>query len=125
MKTIRIIRLWIFITGFAVLQSCYYDSEEELYPSESNCDLSNVTYSGTITAILSQNCYSCHSSNFPQGNVVLDNYDDLKVVIDNGRFWGAVNHESGFTPMPQNLPKLPQCELDKIKTWLDNGAMNN
>ena len=122
-KTIKLV-LFLFV-GLMGLNACYYDSEEELYPSSGDCDLSNVTYSGTIVPILNDNCYSCHSSSFPQGSVVLDNYNDLKTHVDNGRFWGAVNHESGYSPMPQNLPQLPQCELDKIKTWIDNGALNN
>ncbi len=126
MRTKTIIKILTVIAGLFVLNACYYDSEEELYPSMGGeCDLSNVTYSNTVAVILSDNCYSCHNSTIAQGSVILDNYNDLKVYVDNGRFWGAINHESGYSPMPQNLPKLPQCELDKIRTWIDNGALND
>jgi hypothetical protein len=47
------------------------------------------------------------------------------VVVDNGRFWGAINHEDGYSPMPQNLPKLNDCDLKKIRTWIDEGALND
>jgi hypothetical protein len=117
--------LLLILAVFLTAQSCYFDNEEELYPSAGECDLTNVTYSGTVAPILAENCNSCHGGNFPQAGVVTDNYDDLKTVVDNGRFWGAINHEDGYSPMPQNLPKLPQCELDKIKTWIDNGALND
>jgi len=43
--------------------SCYYDSEEALYPSlSSSCDTITVTFSGTITPILANSCLSCHSN---------------------------------------------------------------
>lgn len=123
MRRIRKIVYLLFVS--AILQSCYYYNEEELYPSVGDCDTTNVTYSGTIAIIMAENCNACHPSGFPQGNVVTDNYTDLKTVADNGRLWGAINHAAEFTPMPQNLPKLSDCKLNKIKTWLDNGALND
>ncbi|MCF8368490.1 MAG: hypothetical protein K9G76_05560 [Bacteroidales bacterium] len=108
-----------------IFQSCYYDNEEELYPDAGDCDTTNVTYSGTISIILAENCTSCHGGDFPQANIKVDNYNDLKTVVDNGRFWGAINHENGFSPMPKNLPQLNECNLKKIKIWIDNGALNN
>jgi hypothetical protein len=122
----NLIKLCIGILLMGFLQSCYYDNEEILYPDVAECDTTNVTYTGTVAPILdSYNCISCHGSSFPQGNVVLGNYDDLKIVVDNGRFWGAINHDDGYSPMPQNLPKMDDCDLKKIRTWMDEGAMNN
>ncbi|MGE5317913.1 MAG: hypothetical protein ACM3ME_07940 [Chloroflexota bacterium] len=112
-----------------VLSSCYYDSEEALYPGNNGntCDTTDVTFSGTIQPILQSNCNSCHMSSIASGNVITDNYDDLIPVVQSGIFWKAVNHESGALPMPQDqLPnKLPQCELDKIHAWINKGAPNN
>ena len=46
-----------------LLGSCYYDSEEALYPViNSACDTTNVTFSGTIVSLLANNCLSCHSN---------------------------------------------------------------
>lgn len=112
-----------------ILSSCYYDSEEALYPGTGGtvCDTSNVTFSGTIQPILQSNCNSCHMSSIASGGVITDNYQDLIPVVESGIFWKAVNHEPGASPMPQDqLPnKLPQCELDKIKAWINKGAPNN
>lgn len=108
-----------------LFQACTYDNEEDLYPEEPECDLSNVTYSGTVAPILADNCNGCHSSGSPSAGVITDNYDDLKVIVDNGRFWGAINHDQGYSAMPQNLPKLPDCELSQIRTWIDAGALDN
>jgi hypothetical protein len=111
-----------FLTG---LHSCYYDIEEELYPLAGDCDVSNVTYSGTVAPMMANTCNSCHGSNFPQGGIRTDNYADLKTIADNGRLWGAINHEAGYRPMPDNLPKMNDCNLAKIRKWLDDGALNN
>ena len=121
----KIINIGLLTIALVWLQSCYWDNEEDLYPVVADCDTTNVTYSGTVAIILDDNCVSCHNSSFSQGGVVVDNYDDLKIVVDNGRFWGAINHEGGFSPMPQNLPKLPECELKKIRTWINEGASDN
>jgi hypothetical protein len=35
---------------------------------------------------------------------------------------GVVNHLDGFSKMPKDRAKLPDCELKQINLWLDNGA---
>ena len=121
----RILKTGIFILVLGLLQSCYWDNAEDLYPMVQECDTSNVTYAATISIIMENNCNACHNSSFPQGGVIVDNYTDLKVVVDNGRFWGALNHEDGYSPMPQNMPKLNECNLSKIRVWIDQGALDN
>lgn len=115
----------IGVFGLWSLNSCYYDNEEELYPNPVECDTTNISYSGTVVPILENNCYSCHNTVNQQGGIVVDNYDDLRVVIDNGRFRGSINHLDGYSPMPQGGEKLNECNLTKINMWLDNGAPNN
>jgi hypothetical protein len=104
---------------------CYYDNEMELYPSLTGCDTLNVTYSGVISSIMNVNCNSCHDAATLSGNVQTDNYDDLKVIADNGKLWGVVNHETGYTFMPKDRPQLSECDLKKIKIWINAGALNN
>lgn len=107
------------------LSSCYYDNEEDLYPQSTPCDTINVTYSQTIAPIMSNSCDFCHGGSAPQANVITDNYDDLKIIADDNRLWGSVNHESGYSPMPKDRPQLSDCDLKKIRIWLDNGALND
>lgn len=108
-----------------VISSCTFDNEEDLYPQISECNTLNVTYSATIAPIMSVNCNVCHGGFAPIANVRTDAYDGLKVIADNGRLWGCVNHESGYSPMPNDRPKLNDCDLKKIRAWLDNGALND
>ncbi|PHN07952.1 hypothetical protein CRP01_04140 [Flavilitoribacter nigricans DSM 23189 = NBRC 102662] len=107
-----------------LLPACYYDVEEELYP-DTGCATDNVTYSGTILPILESNCFICHSEAAKNGNVILEGYDNLKGHVDSGRLLGAIRHEAGFSPMPQNQPQLVDCVIEKIETWIEDGAPDN
>ncbi len=110
------------LLGFSI-SSCYYDNEEDLYPGSSSCDTSNVTYSKSVAPVFASNCNSCHSSGSPSGNIITDNYSSVKANIS--RIRGAVNHQSGYSQMPQNGSKLPTCELTKIDVWINQGMPNN
>ena len=98
-----------------VLNSCVSNVEEELYPPES-CDTTQVTYSGTIAAIIELNCYACHEGGQSLSGIPM---------VDAGRLIGALRHLEGFSPMPQNASALPECELLKIEKWVDDGAPDN
>jgi hypothetical protein len=123
--TKRFIIVCLVAIALTMMQSCYYDIEEELYPVAGNCDTTNVTYAGTVAPIMANTCNSCHSGNFAQAGVRTDNYTDLKKIADDGRLWGTINHEIAGKEMPQGLPKLNDCTLAKIRKWIDDGALNN
>jgi len=121
-------RIFLAIIGlFLVIStsSCYYDNEEELYPNPTECDTTNITYSGTVAPLVSSNCNSCHSSTSPSAGIITDNYTDLQTIVNNGKFRGAINHLQGYQPMPKGGNMLSDCNLAKINLWLDSGAPNN
>lgn len=89
------------------------------------CDTSNVTYSGTMVPILQTNCLGCHSNAGTSGGILLNTYGTVKEQVNNGRLWGAVSWQSGFSPMPKNASQLSDCDLAKIATWISGGAVNN
>ena len=109
-----------------ILAGCYTDNEEDLYPS-TNCDLTSVTYSLTVKPIMLASCAlsGCHDAATASNGVNLIDYAGAKAVADNGKLLGTINHSSGFSAMPKNTAKLSQCNLDKIKKWVDAGAPNN
>jgi hypothetical protein len=114
---------YIFILATAVLfTGCYYDVEEELYPS--TCDTSSVTFA-SVNTILQANCLSCHNSSLSSGNVNLDGHTQVKTYADNGKLMGTITHSSGFVPMPQGGNKLSDCEIATIQKWILNGTPNN
>ena len=104
--------------------ACYYDVEEELYPTVA-CDTAMVNYSQTVMGIISQHCYSCHDANANFGGVTLEGYAALMTYVDNGALLGVIEHEAGFSPMPKNQAQLVACDIEKIKVWISAGALNN
>ncbi|HVN58486.1 MAG TPA: hypothetical protein VMT63_09335 [Bacteroidales bacterium] len=112
---------------FAFFAACYYDSEEALYPSYSNnCDTSSVKFSTSITTILSNNCWSCHSNSTAASfgsNIKLQDYADVKAQI--GSIIPAINQTGAISPMPKGGSKLSSCSLTLFNIWVRNGTPNN
>lgn len=105
--------------------SCTYHSEEELYPP-SPCDTTNVTYSGVVVQIIDFNCYDCHSNEtMAVSNISLEGYDNLKIKVEDETLLKSIKHESGVSPMPDDRPKLNECDILKIEQWINEGAPNN
>lgn len=104
---------------------CSFDNEEEYYASLM-CDTANVTYAGSVAPIFAATCNSCHS---PSGAIFPDFtvYDNLKTYIegDTGAIPARIRHVVGYTPMPQNAPMLPECDIRKIEIWIESGFPNN
>jgi hypothetical protein len=104
--------------------SCYYDNEEALYPTLVNtCDTTNVTFSGTIAPMLSNNCYSCHSnanSSFG-GGIRLQSFTD--VTANSQKLIAAINRTGPF-PMPPS-GRLGSCSITQFEIWVRNGMPNN
>ena len=89
------------------------------------CDTTNVTFSATVFPLLQANCVGCHSGSAPGGNIRLENYANVLAVAQNGKLLGSVNHSAGYKAMPFGGNKLPACNIDQIRIWVDGGAQNN
>jgi len=117
--------LIISVLGFALsLSACYYDVEEEIYPTL-ECKTDSVTYSGEVLTILQNKCYKCHDAANNNGNITLEGYANLKKYVDNGQLLGAIKRLPGFSPMPKNEPQLVACDIAKIEEWMKQGAADN
>jgi hypothetical protein len=124
----NLIRLAVSILFFnIVLSGCYYDKENELYPTTECGDTTNVTYTLSIKPLMAANCNTCHSPANPSGNVITSTYPGLKDAALSGNLWYAVNWEGPkITHMPQGaIDTLSVCARTKIKKWIDAGAPEN
>lgn len=115
----------MFIT-ITWMWACEYNVAEELYPP-TECISDSMSYVTNIEPIISHNCYACHSLiNAPaNGTMVLEGYDELIKYVNNGQLLGAIKWESGFSRMPQDAPQLPDCDIIKIESWINDGAPDN
>jgi hypothetical protein len=109
-----------------VVNSCYYDNEEGLFPKlpdlsgQGICDTTHVTYSLTIKPMLTGYCTGCHGSG---ANTVLTSYSDVSGKAQ--KIYKSIMHQSGALAMPQGLAQLDACTLKQFKIWMDAGMPNN
>lgn len=119
MKKISIV-FTIITATVLLLNSCYRDSEEGLYRFvPASCDTTNITYSGTVSAIISSNCLSCHNTG--SANSEFTTYSQVFAKAD--RIKNRITGQSGNL-MPQS-GKMDNCSVNKIVAWVNKGAPNN
>ncbi|MEQ8360205.1 MAG: hypothetical protein RH860_12005 [Cytophagales bacterium] len=117
----RIIKLVLILFAFtAVISSCYYDNEEELYPGEIVCNTDSLSYDANIATIINTKCAlpACHGGpqnpNFTDFNSVSQNKDRIKVR--------AVEQ---MTMPPSSVTPLSECEIKQLESWINAGAPQN
>jgi len=117
--------IWVGLLFFFGI-SCEYESEEKVF-TEETCDTTRViSFSADVQPILKKNkCLLCHISSSASGGVVLNSHEEVQKVAVSGRLSGAINHESGFSPMPPNVEKIAPCDIAKIEKWITEGMPNN
>jgi hypothetical protein len=103
---------------------CYYDNEVVLYGVE-ECSADPATFSGTIAPIIARNCLTCHSQSVASGGVMMETFAQVSLLAESGKLVGVVTHASGFSPMPKNAAQLSDCNIIKIREWVDAGALDN
>ena len=113
----QIIYLAVAITVF--FGACKKESREELDP----CFTGNVTYTNFIAPLVqAYGCIGCHNDRSAPNGINWEGYADAKNAAMSGRVMGAISHAPGFSPMPKTGGKLTDCEIIKVKAWIDAGA---
>lgn len=103
---------------------------------ESTDEPKKITFEDDVKPIFRQHCLTCHDQGEAKGGLSLNSYTAVmegggsgEVVYDDGfvdgsRLWQLVNHDD--TPiMPPNQDKLPDEELEVIRSWIEGGALEN
>ncbi len=121
-------KLLILFLGVVALSGCYYDKEDQLYPSPtgSSCDTTTATFAKDVLPVMQQKCATsgCHATTAPTGYNLSD-YAGVKAALDAGRFLGAIRHDAGYSQMPKGMAKLDDCSIKKITRWVNLGTQNN
>jgi len=118
----------LLIVSMIFDSSCYYDKADLLYSGNAGpCTDSSgtVSYAQKVVPLLQQYCYSCHTGNFPSGNQLMGTYTSDKAMAMNGMLYGTIAHSAGYSPMPQGMAKMTNCQIAVIKKWIDSGTLNN
>ena len=118
----------LLIGTMVLISSCYYDKADLLYSGNAGpCTDSSgtVSYAQKVVPLLQQYCYSCHSGGFPSGNQLMGTYASDKAMALNGKLYGTIAYAAGYSPMPQGMAKMTNCQIAVIKKWIDSGTLNN
>ena len=91
----------------------------------SSCDSNFFTYSGAVKITMQNKCVGCHNPTSLGGNIDLSTYTGVKTAAQNGKLYGSVAHQPGYSPMPKNSAKLTDCEIRQIQKWIAAGSLNN
>ena len=132
-------RLFFFIplilSTFLILttQSCYYDNEQELYPTNTTtttaCDTTNAKFTTFVKPLMDSKCASsgCHNAATASSGANLSSYTGVKNYITSQKtaFLGSIKHSPAFSTMPKGDLKLPDCDIKKLEVWINAGMQNN
>jgi hypothetical protein len=117
--------LFSLLALIILITSCTYDNEQDLFGQDDCGDLSEMSLKNDIVPILQNQCYSCHGAGVETAGVNLESYESLVQLAEEGRLLGALRHESGYASMPPSGEMLPECDIRKIRKWIDQGSLNN
>lgn len=124
MKQKDMARLFFFIIIATILvQSCYYDKEELLYPGSTaavDCTTINAKFGADVQPLITSKCATsgCHDAT-AAGGITLENYAQISGAKDRVNARSVVEKT-----MPSSGP-LQQSEVNIIKCWIESGALNN
>ncbi len=120
--TLFLVIIYLISAG---LVSCTSNNEQEDF--NITCDTTLIdrdtitVYYDDLTPIFTGICASCHNSQFSyRQSIRMDNYTNVKKSFETGLPWPAINH-SGEYKMPNNLPKLNDCDIQRIGAWVSAG----
>ena len=120
--------LYSLVIIVAIASSCYYDNKEDLYPGQATCDTVNVSFSKDIKPLIDAQCVGCHNTQSPTAGISLSTHPEIQVYAKSGQLYGVLSWIAPYTgskQMPPSGPKWSNCNLSKLKSWIDKGAPNN
>jgi hypothetical protein len=65
--------------------------------------------------MINQHCVQFHRAVAPSSGIPLEGYDDLKTTVDEEVLVRSIKHEDGFVSIPDEAPKLPDCDIHQIE----------
>jgi hypothetical protein len=129
-KILKLVSKAAVITLMLSLSSCYYDEIVEEIPPEIPEDVV-VSFETDIQPIFTASCASCHPTIAPPDLTVGNSYNSIinDGYIVKGDPDASILYQTLITTnaqelMPPNNP-LPNSEINKIKTWIERGALDN
>lgn len=122
----------IFVCALTIFQSNSTNIVTAAQPSETTVNVENVSFSRDIYPLVERRCIKCHGGEFPSEGLSMESYESLVSGSQNGQVIvaGDANNsliiemlESG--EMPKRSSNLTTEQIQLIRQWIDEGALNN
>lgn len=118
------------ISALIILSQCTYHNIDEYFdevPTDTitNCDTIDVSFSKTVFPIIVNNCIACHNDITHYNDRNYETYEGITDAVNSGKLINVINHNSAYVKMPKNADKLPQCYINLIEAWVNQGSKNN
>ena len=101
----------ILLFFIATISSCTYDDD--------TCNTIDVSYADEIMPLLDAYCVSCHPNYLGSYESVSDSITSSNIIV---RIQLELDNDS---LMPQGGPPLTDCQIEKFKSWVNQGSQNN
>jgi hypothetical protein len=126
----------MFAAVFAVAPSCSHDPiNPNPTPTDTTgttCHPDTVYFVNEVLPIITSNCASsnCHDNIAPKEGIALTSYSKIVKEVSPGNPSNSELYEVLFKTGNKQMPPPPAAALDstskwKIKTWIQQGALNN
>lgn len=109
----------------ATIEAWIRQGAQNISCEEEICDTTDFTYSGYIRPFLDNHCTGCHTGQNAGGGVFLSGFSTVQEVALDGSLLGSIQHDAGYKAMPKGEDKLADCDITKIRLWIEDGAPNN
>lgn len=103
------------IASIFILSNC---TKAVIDDSETTAPVEEITYTNDVSAIMKNNCTSCHGATAPSAGLSLTSYDNVRNAAENGRLLTYIKDSSNPMP-PSGL--MPAVERAKIEKWVADG----
>jgi len=118
------IRFGITVVMMILLSSCTqsvipadYEYIDGMIPIDSV-----ITFENHISPIISTRCISCHSGSNPNGNLRLENYDQVRNASENGTLIQRINDAANPMPTSGLMSVSTRALFDE---WVKGGFIEN
>lgn len=120
------------VTGFIIFQSGTMDIVTAARPSETTVSVENVSFERDIYPILEMRCVKCHGGEFPSEDLSMVSYESLMSGSQNGQVIVAGDSNNSLLfqkiesgAMPKRGQDLTIEQIEIIRQWINEGALNN
>jgi len=82
----------------------------------------SITYETHISTIITTTCKSCHGGSNPHGNLLLENYNQVRNSAESGTLIQRINEVANPMPPSGLMPTYTRALFDE---WVQNGYLEN